>query len=227
MDLSDGVMLLGESYGGKTKSIKILAASLQAAQGSSGKAPTCVILNPKAIKIDQLYGYFNDDEWKDGILATCFRNFAGFSENVSIYPIHLFFSSKRVLLIIFLFQERKWLIFDGPVDSEWIENMNTVLDENKKLCLMSGEIIALPPKTNLIFEAQDVESASPATISRCGVLYMDPQCLHWNLIVKTWIKTFPRFIPDIIRTKLSDLFERFCVPLLKVTTIQKTYIISP
>jgi hypothetical protein len=89
MDLSDGVMLLGESYGGKTKSIKILAASLQAVQGSSGKAPTCVILNPKAIKIDQLYGYFNDDEWKDGILATCFRNFAGFSENVSNYPNHL------------------------------------------------------------------------------------------------------------------------------------------
>ena len=93
MDLSDGVMLLGESYGGKTKSIKILAASLQAAQGSSGKAPTCVILNPKAIKIDQLYGYFNDDEWKDGILATCFRNFAGFSENVSIY-IQVIFSLK-------------------------------------------------------------------------------------------------------------------------------------
>jgi len=143
MDLSDGVMLLGESYGGKTKACKILAASLQAAQGSSGKAPTCVILNPKAIKIEQLYGYFDNEEWKDGILATCFRQFACLSEN-----------------------ERKWLIFDGPVDSEWIENMNTVLDENKKLCLMSGEIIALPPKTNLIFEAQDVESASPATISR-------------------------------------------------------------
>ena len=113
-------------------------------------------------------------------------------------------------------EERKWLIFDGPVDSEWIENMNTVLDENKKLCLMSGEIIALPPNTNLIFEAQDVESASPATISRCGVLYMDPECMDWDLIIKTWIKTFPKFIPETIRDKLTEMFARFCVPLLRV-----------
>jgi dynein heavy chain, axonemal len=192
-----GLMLVGAPMAGKTAVHRALAAamtSLSRDPHHSDRFPPVRItaLNPKAVTIGQLYGEFdrNTHEWTDGVLACHIR---GAAEDTS--------------------RASKWLMFDGPVDAIWIENMNTVLDDNKKLCLVSGEIIALSSSMTMMFEVEDLSVASPATVSRCGMVYMEPAALGLDPFAESWLQGLPPGFVEV-RHVLRDLFQALVPPLI-------------
>ncbi|XP_053075250.1 dynein axonemal heavy chain 1 isoform X4 [Acinonyx jubatus] len=171
-----GLMLVGPTGSGKSNCYRVLAAAMTLLKGqpsiSGGvyEAVNYYVLNPKSITMGQLYGEFDllTHEWTDGIFSSLIRVGAIASDT-----------------------NKKWYMFDGPVDAVWIENMNTVLDDNKKLCLSSGEIIKLTEAMTMMFEVQDLAVASPATVSRCGMVYLEPSILGLMPFVECWLRRLP------------------------------------
>lgn len=77
----------------------------------------------------------------------------------------------NVLLISFP-EIQSWIVCDGDIDPEWIESLNSVLDDNRLLTMPSGERIQFGPNVNFVFETHDLSCASPATISRMGMIFL-------------------------------------------------------
>ena len=113
-------------------------------------------------------------DWNDGVMASVMRNC---SQDIS--------------------ERRKWIVFDGPIDPVWVENLNSVMDDNKKLTLSTGETIKMTGLMTIIIEAEDLSNCTPATISRCGMIYMKDEIIPLKALLNKWIKSLPPFLEDL------------------------------
>ncbi|CAM9594527.1 unnamed protein product [Heterosigma akashiwo] len=194
-----GATLVGPTGGGKTTIYQILANTMTnlREKGSANHEFEVVhyeILNPKCITMGELYGEFNPltQEWHDGLASTLMRRAVG-TEG----------------------PDKRWTVFDGPIDALWIENMNTVLDDNMTLCLANGERIKLKLEMKMLFEVMDLAVASPATVSRIGVVYITPGDLGWLPYIQTWLATkMPEQLAPALKEHLLALYTTWFGPAM-------------
>ncbi|XP_060520898.1 dynein beta chain, ciliary-like [Cylas formicarius] len=148
-------------------------------------------LNPKAVTNDELFGVINPStrEWKDGLFSVIMRDQANLSG-----------------------EGPKWIVLDGDIDPMWIESLNTLMDDNKVLTLASNERIALTRSMRLLFEIANLRTATPATVSRAGILYINPADLGWSPFVASWIDTRTQ---QSEKANLMILFDKYVPPCLE------------
>ena len=147
LEIRHSVFVMGNPGAGKSSTWKTLAK----AQSKAGNKTIYQDINPKVVSTNELYGVvlLATREWKDGILSCTMRSLGEIPDT-----------------------NPKWIVLDGDLDANWIESMNSVMDDNKLLTLASNERIPLKPHMKMLFEIRDLRFASPATVSRAGILYI-------------------------------------------------------
>lgn len=185
LEIRHSVFLMGPPGAGKSTTWKILAK----ANDKDGRKTTCQDLDPKVVSTRDLYGYTNlsTKEWKNGLLSHYIQHFSEVTTDGA----------------------PKWIILDGDLDANWIESMNSVMDDNKLLTLANNGRIVLKNYMRLLFEIRDLKHATPATVSRAGILYIsDDSGYQRSCYVTSWLKSLRekyKINPDV----LTKIFEKY------------------
>jgi dynein heavy chain len=199
LEIRHCVFVMGPPGAGKSQCWKTLAE----ARTLRGDKTKTVDINPKSVKTEELYGFISmaTREWKDGLLSKVMRDLGEIPD-----------------------EKPKWIILDGDLDANWIESMNSVMDDNKMLTLASNERIPLKPHMRLIFEIRDLRFATPATVSRAGILFISTDDgTQWQSMIQSWLLNKSKQpdtpeglqLNDDQRGKLSTCFTNYVKATLR------------
>jgi dynein heavy chain 2 len=195
-----GVVLVGPSGCGKTTIWKVL----KRAHEKLGVTVKTHIMNPKSMPRSQLLGNMNNDtrEFSEGVLTASARQVVK--------------EASEVL---------NWIICDGDIDPEWIESLNSVLDDNHLLTLPTGERISFGDNVNFIFETSDLQYASPATVSRMGMIFLNNEDISVKSLISRWVSKLE--CPEDLQKRINDWIEQyFYVALEHVTQFEESQIVA-
>lgn len=183
LDQRMGCVVVGPSGCGKSTLWRVLKAAMI----KCGTPVVTYVMNPKSMPRERLLGHMDIDtrEWADGVLTDAARKVVKESSDV-----------------------RCWIICDGDVDPEWIESLNSVLDDNHLLTLPNGERISFGNNVNFLFETHDLRFASPATVSRMGMIFLSDDDLEVGRLVQKWLTTVPAEKRMNLSTWVDELFYK-------------------
>jgi dynein heavy chain 1, cytosolic len=185
--IQHGLMMVGPSGTGKTNAWQVLLSALERLDGIEGVS---YVIDPKAMHKDALYGTLDQTtrEWNDGLFTHILRKIVDDVRGES--------------------GKRHWIIFDGDVDPEWVENLNSVLDDNKLLTLPNGERLNLPPNVRIMFEVEHLRYATLATVSRCGMIWFSEDVVEPDMVFRNYLSTLSNVPLDADDEDASDSLLR-------------------
>eukprot|EP00371_Babesia_bovis_P002213 XP_001610860.1 cytoplasmic dynein heavy chain [Babesia bovis T2Bo] len=176
MKLTKGIILYGPSGSGKTL---CLSATVNIMRQINGGNYDVIRFDPNAIDPNELYGNDNNGSWQEGLFS---------------YTLRQYSCSPRNLIII----------FDGDIYSSWVENMNSLLDDNLVLTLTNGHRIPLTPNVTILFETHSLQHVTLATTSRCSLIRFE---IKESYLCIPEYKSYFDFLDTDIRLHRYHLFK--------------------
>ena len=201
MEMRHGVMVVGPVGTGKSTALRVLLQVLESLDGVKG---SMYVVDPKAISKEQLYGSLDGTtlEWTDGVFTSILRRILENQKGES--------------------DRRHWICFDGDVDPNWVENLNSVLDDNKLLTLPSGERLGIPNNVRIVLEVDSLAHATPATVSRCGMVWFSDDTVSSHMYLEHMLASLAT--EDPLSSSASEQTEAPPAQTLFLSTIRELVI---